>query len=92
MKTVKYENGMLSGQAKNGCYYIETAVGSLDVGDVVVKEYSDNTSGSRKPRNPKNHVETFTVVSFGGEFYSDILGCDVARAYCDRVYSSTPIA
>ncbi|ELY5178944.1 hypothetical protein SNE85_000808 [Vibrio cholerae] len=81
MANVEYKN-MASGTAKNGADYLEVAVGALNVGDVVIKVIPPRAPrGFRAPRGkPVTTIETYTVTSFGGEFYSQILNCDAVRA------------
>ena len=85
MANLEYKN-MTSGTAKNGVEYLEVAVGTLSVGDVVVKVVPPRAPrGLRAQRGkPVTTIETYTVTGFGGEFYSNLLECDAERAYCDK--------
>jgi hypothetical protein len=84
MKNVEYKN-MVDGIAKNGAAYIEAPVGALNIGDVVTKTVLPSPRALQRSRGtPKITIETYKITGFGGEFYSAILGCDVARAYCEK--------
>lgn len=85
MKIIEYKN-MVAGIAKNGAAYLESAIGTLNVGDTVVRRIEPSTRElQRRSRStPKTMIETYVVTGFGGEFHSEILGCDVARAYCEK--------
>lgn len=85
MKTVEYIK-MTDGIAKSGANYLEVAVGTLNIGDVVVKVVPPRAPRGFMPSRgkPVTTIETYTVTGFGSEFYSQILGCDAVRAYCDK--------
>ena len=85
MKNVEYKN-MASGVSKNGADYLEVKIGTLEVGDTVVKTVppSKRELQRRGRSTPKTTIETYVVKDFGGEFYSGLLECDAVRAYCEK--------